>query len=374
MTSPTAPSTPRTPRTVALLLAGGAGTRFWPASRSLRPKQLLPLAGDVPLLVATARRIRPLLDSWGDVLVATGAHLVDATHAVLPEVGVEQMLVEPVPRNTLPAIAWAAARVARQDPDTVLVVLPSDHPIADEEEFRRTVRAAIASAAAGVITTVGIRPTRAETGYGYIELAEGSTMTPGTAVRARGFVEKPDLARAQQFLAGGRHLWNAGMFVFRARDLLAAVEAHLPAVTETLRRFDAAAAAGDEARVVSALFPGMPSVSIDHGVMEHVGELAVVPGDFGWSDIGGWQSAWELAAHDAEGNASPPGTVLVDARDNHVVDLRKDATGRVIALCGVDGLVVVQTDDALLVTTRARAEEVREVVARLKNAGRGDLT
>ncbi|MEJ7731988.1 MAG: sugar phosphate nucleotidyltransferase [Polyangiaceae bacterium] len=371
MTSPTAPSSPRT---VALLLAGGAGTRFWPASRSLRPKQLLPLAGDEPLLASTARRILPLLGGWRDVLVATGAHLVDATHAVLPEIDAQQMLVEPVPRNTAPAIAWAAARVARQDPDAVLRVLPSDHHIADEEEFRRTLRAAVASAASGVVTTVGIRPTRAETGYGYIELAEGAAMTPGTAVRARGFVEKPDLARAQQFLAGGRHLWNAGMFFFRARDLLAAVRAHLPAVAEALLRFDAAAAAGDEPRVVSALFPGMPAVSIDHGVMEHIAELAVVPGDFGWSDVGGWQSAWELAAHDTDGNSAPPGTVLIDARDNHVVDLREGSTARVVALCGVDGLVVVQTEDALLVTTRARAQEVRDVVDRLKNGGRSGLT
>ena len=372
----TSPNTASTPRTVALLLAGGAGTRFWPASRSLRPKQLLPLAGDVPLLASTAQRILPLLGGWGDVLVATGAHLAEATHAVLPDIAAEQMLVEPVARNTAPAIAWAAARVARQDPDAVLMVLPSDHHVTDVEEFRRTLRAAVASAASGVVTTVGIRPTRPETGYGYIELAEGAAMTPGVPVRARGFVEKPDLARAQQFLAGGRHLWNGGMFFFRARDLLAAVKAHLPAVAETLLRFDAAAAVGrdEEARVVSALFPGMPAVSIDHGVMEHMAELAVVPGDFGWSDIGGWQSAWELATHDAEGNAAPQGTVLVDARDNHVVDLRQDGTGRVIALCGVDGLVVVQTDDALLVTTRARAQEVRDVVERLKSAGRSGLT
>jgi mannose-1-phosphate guanylyltransferase len=374
MSSKPDPASAKSIPVIALLLAGGAGTRFWPASRAARPKQLLPLAGVDPLLRRTALRVLPLLSGWQDVLVATGAHLVEATAAVLPELPQSGLLVEPCPRNTAPCIAWAAARVARSAPETVLMVLPSDHHVADEEGFRATLAVAIASAAAGVPTTIGIRPTRPETGYGYIELEPGAAVTAAVALPARGFVEKPDRARAEAFLEGGRHLWNAGMFFFRAGDLLAEVRRHLPELAAALDRFDAAARVGEEAAAVDELFPALPSVSIDHGVMEHLQRMAVVPGDFGWSDVGSWQSAWELADKDADGNSAPRDAVLVDAHGNHVVDLRSGSGRRVIALVGVEDLVVVETDDALLIASRAVAQDVKAVVDRLKGSGRGGLT
>jgi mannose-1-phosphate guanylyltransferase len=357
----------------ALILAGGAGTRFWPASRAARPKQLLPLLGGDPLILETAKRVLPLSGGWSRIAVASGSHLAKATAAALPDLPEENLLVEPVPRNTAPCIGWAAAWLARRSPEAVMMVLPSDHAIVDVPRFQETLARAVASAQRGVITTVGIQPTHPETGYGYIEV-EG-TVSEGEAQPVKRFVEKPPRAKAEEFVASGRYLWNAGMFFFRAKDMVAAIQAHLPALAEGLDVLDRAASAGREAEELARVFPGLPSVSIDKGVMEHVGELAVVPGDFGWNDVGSWESAHALAVKDERGNSAPAGAVLLDARNNHVVDLR-DGGGkkRVIALLGVEDLVVVETEDALLVMPRGRAQDVKEVVDLLKKRGDGGLT
>jgi mannose-1-phosphate guanylyltransferase len=354
----------------AIILAGGAGTRFWPASRVDRPKQLLALTGAEALLRQTALRLLPLVGSWQNVRVATGEHLAAATLAVLPELGSEQLLVEPSARNTAPCIAWAAALYP---PDAVLVVVPSDHHIADEARFREVLGVAIASARSGAITTIGLRPTHPETGFGYLELAEPARM--GVAARVRAFVEKPSRERAEEFVASGQYLWNGGMFVFRAGDMVAAVRAELPHLADGVDAFIAASRRGAEPAELSRLFEALPKVSIDAGVMERLSDLAVVPGDFGWSDVGSWRSAWELSPKDDAGNSAPDGTVLVGARQNHVVDLRgAGAERRVIALVGVEGLVVVETDDALLVGAIDRAQDVREVVAELQRRGDRERT
>lgn len=344
----------------AVIMAGGAGTRFWPASRALRPKQLLPLAGsDAPLLSATVRRLAPLVTE-DRVLVVTGEHLAAATAKAVPGVPRAQILCEPAPRNTAPCIAWANAVVSRLDPDALVAVLPSDHFITDEPAFRSALEAALASAESGRVTTIGIVPTRPETGYGYIEV--GGDLGGGAKAVAR-FVEKPDRARAEAFLTGKKHLWNAGMFFFRAGDMTALVAEHLPELAAGVARIDA------DPSALAAVFPTLPNVSIDHGVMEKASGLAVVAGAFGWNDVGSWQSAWELAERDASGNAVSAGSMALDGANNLVRSLGSRGD-KVIALVGVSDLVVVDTDDALLVIPRERAQDVRLVVEALKKAGR----
>jgi mannose-1-phosphate guanylyltransferase len=358
----------------AVIMAGGAGTRFWPASRELRPKQLLPLAGkegsSESLLAATVRRIAPIAAAER-VYIATGAKLVEATARDLPGVPRKNLLAEPVARNTAPCIGWAAATIARIDPDALVMVLPSDHYITDEDGFRKVIAKALDGARAGYMTTIGVVPTRPETGYGYIEI--GATVGADLNEVAR-FVEKPDRARAEAYVAGGKHLWNAGMFFFRAKDMAAAIRAHLPALADGLAKIDAAAARGDEARELAATFPELPSISIDHGVMEKAKKLAVVPGSFGWNDLGSWESAWDLAEKDAHGNALPAGSVTVDAEGNLVRDLTTNGAKRVYALVGVRDLVVVETDDCVLVMPRERAQDVKAVVTELKKRGDGAKT
>jgi mannose-1-phosphate guanylyltransferase len=353
----------------AVILAGGSGTRFWPASRRQLPKQLLALAGqpDEPLIASTLRRLTPLVPPER-VWVSTGAALISATAATLPEVPLMHMLAEPMARNTAPAIGWAAATIARADPDAVVAVLPADHAIADENAFREVASRAVRAAEDGWLTTVGIVPTRPETGYGYIEV--GQRVAEGVHAAAR-FVEKPTRALAQQYVAGGKHLWNGGMFFFRARAMLAAIAEHLPALAAGLDIIDKAAAAGDEASVLATVFPTLPSISIDHGVMEKAARIAVVPGSFGWNDVGSWQATWEMSAHDADGNAMPAGSIAIDARNNLVRDMSESAPKKRWALVGVSDLVVVETDDAVLVIPRDRAQDVRAVVDAL--VARGEI-
>jgi mannose-1-phosphate guanylyltransferase len=354
----------------AVILAGGSGTRFWPASRRSRPKQLLALAGraDEPLIAATVRRLEPLVPGER-VWIATGAGLVDATAAALPQVPRPHLLAEPVARNTAPCIGWASATIAREDPDAVVAVLPADHFIGDEPAFREVVARALRAAEDGWLTTVGIEPTRPETGYGYIEV--GETVAEGVRAVSR-FVEKPTRERAESFLAGGRHLWNAGMFFFRAAVMKEAIAKHLPALATGLDAIDAAAARGDEAHALAQVFPTVPSISIDHGVMEKAQRIAVVPGSFGWNDVGSWQVTWEMSDRDGHGNALPAGSIAVDATGNLVKDLTGRASQKVWALVGVHDLVVVETEDAVLVIPRDRAQDVRAIVDAL--AARGDTT
>jgi mannose-1-phosphate guanylyltransferase len=356
------------PHWYAVIMAGGAGTRFWPASRRLRPKQLLALGprADESLIQATVRRLTAILPA-DRILIATGAHLASATSQALGSIPPGNILAEPAARNTAPCIGWATSSIVRRDPDAIVAVLSADHLAEDESAFCATISHAMQVASSGVITTIGIVPTRPETGYGYIEVGP---KRPDGAHDGLRFVEKPDLPRAQSMVQSQRFLWNSGFFFFRASQMMEAIGTWMPDLGDAMRRIDDAAAHGREAEALQAIFPSLPSVSIDVGVMEKLPKLAVVPGDFGWTDVGSWQTVWELALHDADGNAAPPGSVLVDSRGNYVSNLSSDAgRSKLIALVGVQDLVVVETDDALLVMPRSRSQDVRLVVAALTERG-----
>lgn len=359
------------PHLHTIVLAGGSGTRFWPASRRSLPKQLLALgkSPDSSLIAETVRRVEPLCPP-DRVVVATSKRLIEATRRALPWLPPHAFLGEPVARNTAPCIAWATAVIARRDPEAIVMVLPSDHHIGDPARFLRALGTALESAKSA-ITTIGIEPTRPDTGYGYIE--RGAPVADGIFDVAR-FVEKPNRATAEEYLRGGRHVWNSGMFFFRASELLAAVTRFAPDVWACIERIEAAAKRGPDAEeeATEAAFAAMPSISIDYAVMEKASPLRVVPASFGWSDLGSWESAWDLADKDELGNSRTEHAVFVDARNNLVVDHSSRARDKVVALVGVENLCVVQTEDALLVIPRDRSQDVRAIVDALEKANRHD--
>ncbi|HMA94161.1 MAG TPA: mannose-1-phosphate guanylyltransferase [Polyangiaceae bacterium] len=359
--------------TYAVILAGGSGTRFWPASRTRHPKQLLALAGDrdESLIATTLARLAALVPI-DQIYVATGKHLVEATKQQLPRLSPEAFLAEPVPRNTAPCIAWATRVIARRDPNATIVVVPSDHHIKDERSFGLAVETALRSANTDVITTIGIEPTRPETGYGYLEL--GAPVSDGVSQIAR-FVEKPNRPQAEAYLAAKRYLWNSGMFFFRAKTMNDAIARHLPDLRRGLDAIDDAARHGAavERETLEQVFPTLPNISIDYGVLERESRLNVVRADFGWTDLGSFASVWENRNTDAQGNAAPPTSVLIDSERNLVFDARSTTATRTVAMLGVQDLCVVLTDDAVLVIPRERAQDVRLIVEQLKAAGRNDL-
>jgi mannose-1-phosphate guanylyltransferase len=358
--------------THAVILAGGSGTRFWPASRRALPKQLLAIGPDPEqtLIAGTLRRIEPFCPA-DRVLIATGAHLLDATRRALPWLPEQAFLGEPVARNTAPCIGWATSVIEERDPNAVIMVLPSDHHIADVPRFRAAIARAIDSAAQGIITTIGITPDRPETGYGYIEAAE----SVGEGVqRVQRFVEKPALPEAQAYVKSGRYYWNSGMFFFRAESMLGKISEHMPELAQGLARIQRARRAGPEVEreITREVFESAASVSIDYAVMEKTSPLHVVPAEFGWSDLGSWQSAWELSEKDEQANAANGSAIFIDAQRNLVRDLRKDAKTRVVAVLGVDDLCVIETDDAVLIIPRERAQDVRLVVEALRSGNSSD--
>ncbi len=341
------------PNRFAVILAGGIGSRFWPASTPERPKQLLPLGSERPLIADTVdRAIR--IAGLDRLLVVTGSGLVGPFAATVPELDDSNFMVEPVPRGTGPALAWAATEVLRRDPDAVMISLHADHVISPAAAFDETITKAVDAADTDDrLYCIGIRPDRPETGYGYVRIGEASA--PGVHP-ARQFVEKPDLETARSFCDSGEYLWNSGIFVWRPADLLEAIREFTPELAGGLDRLES----GD----VDGFFREVETISIDHGVMERADSVGVVEAGFEWDDVGSWNALGRTRATDEAGNAAVGAARLVDARDN-IVWSEDDC----VTLFGVDGLVVVRSGGQILVTSREAAPDLKRLVSRIHDGG-----
>ena len=351
-----------------LVLAGGSGTRFWPVSRRDRPKQLLELFDDQTLLQSTVRRLSPIVPA-DRVWICTTERIADQVAEQVPQVPREQILAEPEARNTAPAISWAVSRMSDDALSEPIVVAHADHFVADERAFNDAVACAVEVARSEPrIVTLGVVPRWAETGYGYLELEQpcGGELRAHPVVR---FLEKPPAEMARQFLEGGRHLWNAGYFVFRGDVFEERLRSALPALSEGLEQLRSleSGTAG-----YAAAYGRLPKISIDHGVMEHQQDLLTVPLDCGWNDVGSWQALAELLEADVDGNRVR-GTLLAHgARDNLVFSSAEERS-KMVALLGVEGLAVVVTGDAVLVMPRESSQKVRVLIDMLESEGRDDL-
>ncbi len=348
-----------------VILSGGSGSRLWPLSRQNLPKQFLALVGERSLYQETVLRASRLPGAQAPVTVCSDDHRFMVGEQ-LQGVGVASggILLEPVARNTAPAIALAALHLAAASPDATMLVLPADHLIEDEAAFRNAVGRAMALAEAGWLVTFGIQPDGPETGYGYI--ARGAALSDGGFEVAR-FVEKPDLATAQAYLADGGYAWNSGMFLFRAQRYLDELATHAPAMLAAVRKAHAAARSDlDFIRVDAEAFAASPDDSIDYAVMEKTSRAAVVPVSCGWSDIGSWSSLWSVAERDDDGNRTEGDVIAVDTRGSLV----RASERRLIATLGVEDLVVIDTPDATLVARKDRVQDVKAIVDKLKQAGR----
>ncbi len=355
----------KTLRVWPVLLAGGTGTRLWPMSRSLFPKQFMALVSAESMLAETARRV-------GDSLFNAPIAVVNEEHRFiageqLRDAGVraEAIVLEPAGRNTAPAAAIAALMIVARDAEGIMLLAPADHVIANRDAFERAVRTALPAALSGHMVTFGIKPARAETGYGYIERGEAIAGQKGCYAFVR-FTEKPDSETAAAYVSSGRHFWNSGIFLMRAASYIAELERHQPAVLKAAREaLDKAARDLDFMRLDAGAFAASPNISIDYAVMEKTDKGVIVPTDMGWSDVGSWTALWEISKKDARGNVTRGDVIVRDVTGSYVRSEKP-----MVAVLGLDDVIVVATDDVVLVSSKGAAQDVKAVVEKLSRDGR----
>jgi mannose-1-phosphate guanylyltransferase len=353
----------------AVVMAGGSGTRFWPKSRRNRPKQLLRLHGDATMLQQTVDRIAPLVrpdQTW----IITGADQAEGVRAQLPRVPSGNVVAEPCPRDTAACVGLAASIIAAKDPEGTMIVMPADHVIEPAERFRATVLAAldVVNEDPTAFVTFGVKPTRPETGYGYIERGEKLGDSEGIALhKVVQFREKPDFATAERFLAEGRFVWNAGIFVWRARAILDALQEHRPGLAEGLARVAPHLGTPGEAEAIAREYPTMEKVPIDKAVMEKAPNVRVLEVVYDWNDVGDWRALTSLIPPDAHGNTLQGHVHPIETTDCIIVS----DEGDLIATLGVDGLVIVQSAGATLVARKDQLDKLKGLVEGLDAAGFG---
>jgi len=349
----------------AVIMAGGSGTRFWPLSREKMPKQLLKIGSDDTLIQLTVDRVLPLMKREHIFIVTNQGLAVDIGMQLAARFGGawdRNFILEPEAKNTAPALGLSALHLSRIDPEGIMVVLSADHAIRNIKAFHECLSVAAKAAQQDYLVTLGIKPSRPETGFGYIKAGEPCRESGLDGVsRVERFVEKPDLQTAQAYLASGQYFWNSGMFVWKVRTFLREIERHMPDLHRGLEEVRRSIGSGNEADTVRALFSRLQPVSVDYGVMEKTDRAAVVPADIGWSDVGSWTALEEVTDKDASGNIISGNVIDIDSRDSVIY-----AEKRLVATMGLKDTIVVDTPDATLVCSRDRAQDVKKVVEELK--------
>ena len=352
-----------------IILCGGSGTRLWPLSRNSYPKQFVPLVGEKTLFQGSVLRMKG--SGYAAPVVITNSDFRFIVTEQLQEVGIEPgvVLIEPEGRNTAPAVLVAALYAARKDPEAVLLVAPSDHVVPDVEAFRAAVAKGMKAVEEGQLVTFGVRPTHAETAYGYLQV---STLSDGDPVKLERFIEKPDAATASKMLADGSYLWNAGIFLFRAKDIIAAFQTHAPDLTKPVTQaLDGGHADLGFFRLGSDAWAGANDISIDYAVMEKAANLSVVPFDAGWSDLGGWDAVWRESKADESGVVLSGETMAIDCADTL---LRSDSDRLQVVGIGLKNVMAIAMNDAVLVADMSRAQDVKKAVDALKAKGAAQAT